>query len=102
MTDALLSTSVPANSVSVPPAPTLLVPRVGYQMSWLQDDLVDRLIAKNAARPRPGMDKPDLKILSIPVPGAKGQSKPATLPAGSLSAPATSTTPHPDRDAPTV
>ena len=29
-----------------------------------QDDLVDELIAQNAARPRPGMDKPDLEVLA--------------------------------------
>jgi hypothetical protein len=31
---------------------------------WQYDSLVDELIAKNTARPRPGMDKPDLAILA--------------------------------------
>ena len=33
-------------------------------MWWLKDDLADRLIAHNAARPRPGMEKPDMRKLA--------------------------------------
>ena len=32
---------------------------------WGRDDIVDKLIANNAARPLPGMDKPDAAVLSI-------------------------------------
>ncbi len=34
-------------------------------MRWGHDKLVDQLIADNAARPRPGMDKPDKTMLAI-------------------------------------
>lgn len=34
-------------------------------MRWGHDKLVDQLIANNAARPRPGMDKPDKAMLAI-------------------------------------
>lgn len=34
-------------------------------MWWGKDDLVDKLIGNNAARPLPGMDKPDYKRLTI-------------------------------------
>ena len=42
-------------------------------MWWGKDDLVDKLIGNNAAHPRPGMDKPDSKRLTIGryVPGKK-------------------------------
>lgn len=33
------------------------------RMKWYKDDLVDRLIAANTARPRPGMDRADPGIL---------------------------------------
>ena len=35
-------------------------------MWWQRDDLADQLIANNAARPRPGMDKPDLAMMRMP------------------------------------
>ena len=34
-------------------------------MRWGRDDLVDKLIANNAAKPRPGMDKPDWTRLTM-------------------------------------
>lgn len=34
-------------------------------MKWTRDDLVDQLIANNAARPRPGMDKPDVAMMTL-------------------------------------
>lgn len=34
-------------------------------MWWWKDDLVDKLIGNNAARPRPGMDKPDSERLTL-------------------------------------
>ena len=34
-------------------------------MWWQKDDLADQLIANNAARPRPGMEKPDIARLTI-------------------------------------
>ena len=44
-------------------------------MKWERDTLVDQLIAKNAARPRPGMDKPDAAMMTLP---RKGQKTAAT------------------------
>ena len=37
----------------------------GCEMTWGHDDLVDKLIANNAARPHPGMDKPDRAVLTL-------------------------------------
>ncbi len=37
-------------------------------MWWQKDDLADKLIANNAARPRPGMEKPDRERLRINAP----------------------------------
>ena len=34
-------------------------------MWWQKDDLADKLIANNAARPRPGMDKPDFERIAM-------------------------------------
>ena len=34
-------------------------------MWWGKDDIVDKLIGNNAARPRPGMDEPDSERLTI-------------------------------------
>ena len=34
-------------------------------MWWRKDDLADELIAKNTARPRPGMEKPDMDKLEM-------------------------------------
>lgn len=34
-------------------------------MRWGRDDLVDKLIANNAARSRPGMEKPDVTRLTL-------------------------------------
>ena len=34
-------------------------------MWWGKDDIVDKLIGSNAARPRPGMDKPDRERLKV-------------------------------------
>lgn len=44
-------------------------------MKWERDTLVDQLIAKNVARPRPGMDKPDVAMMTLP---GKGQKTAAT------------------------
>ena len=44
-------------------------------MKWERDTLVDQLIAKNVARPRPGMDKPDAAMMRLP---GKGQKMAAT------------------------
>ncbi len=34
-------------------------------MWWQKDDLADKLIANNAARPIPGMEKPDRERLTL-------------------------------------
>ena len=34
-------------------------------MKWGSDDLVDKLISDNTARPRPGMDKPDAATVTL-------------------------------------
>ena len=34
-------------------------------MWWQEDDLADKLIANNTARPIPGMEKPDMARLGI-------------------------------------
>lgn len=43
-------------------------------MRWGHDDLVDKLIANNAARPRPGMEKPDVTRLALT--GRAGEKQP--------------------------
>ena len=86
-------------------------------MTWLRDSLVDRLIAKNAARPRPGMDKPDLRVVALPRLDLEKAKDPGTLAstatqpdlvktapqsAGSMTRTPASRGPWPARDAPSV
>ena len=46
---------------------------------WGRDDIVDKLIANNAARPVPGMDKPDAAVLAIPGGVPKTRATPTAL-----------------------
>ena len=55
-------------------------------MKWKRDTLVDQLIAKNAARPRPGMEKPDAAMLTLPGKAQKTAATASIQPAESAQA----------------
>ena len=52
----------------------LLLSQAGSKVWWQTDDIADKLIANNAARPLPGMEKPDMSILTLNAVGKRDTS----------------------------